>query len=746
MRKRNLLILLLLLLGVSANAQHDSLSFADDVRRVSFIRESIDNKISEYGVDVSGLLNEMLSIYQKHYTAESPQYADCLMWCAMICSRVGDDRQANALLKQSCKLFKQCGSGGFAGRDTIHEILRLDIQSAMESHYGRELYAVSYAEKSCKLKAQYFGEEKPAYLQSVLDLSQLYAERLSKRKSRLYHNIGYRSYVELVKREFCEKSESERTMYWNTAVKYINKTLDVAYKTKSRAGGENSMPVAAYDALLLSKGLLLNTTLGFENYIIESGNEEAVRALQQKKQLASQNASQKVLDSLDYVILDALKDAGLTYNIPHLSVNWKQVQAQLGDDDVAVEFFKNTDDEYAAVLVRKEMKTPRIVTLGKYVKQGKKLVPLHKLLKTNPIEYCTSDDADNLWRLSKAVWTDELLKYFPVTDTGKVFFAADGELLVTGIEYLPVLSPKKRKGPLAPYDCISDIYQIYRLSSTRELVMRDPEWANAEAVIYGGLDYGMPSEDMLADARRYASMGTEQLAFRQRGEDPAARGSIDSIKFLPGTKVEADSIVSTIRQSRQMSLDPTLYVGQNGTEASFKALSGMRKKVLHVATHGYFYNLSDSTFNRFGLGDNPLVRSGLYFAGANNKWFGEPIPAGVDDGFLTSLEIANLDFRGVDMVAMSACETGKGNISGDGVFGLQRGFKMAGANSILMSLWKVDDDATCLLMTEFYKNWMNGMGKNEALNAAKNAVRSHTEKGWDNPKYWAAFILLDGLD
>jgi CHAT domain-containing protein len=251
---------------------------------------------------------------------------------------------------------------------------------------------------------------------------------------------------------------------------------------------------------------------------------------------------------------------------------------------------------------------------------------------------------------------------------------------------------------------------------------------------------------MLADARRYASMGTEQLAFRQRGEDPAARGSIDSIKFLPGTKVEADSIVSTIRQSRQMSLDPTLYVGQNGTEASFKALSGMRKKVLHVATHGYFYNLSDSTFNRFGLGDNPLVRSGLYFAGANNKWFGEPIPAGVDDGFLTSLEIANLDFRGVDMVAMSACETGKGNISGDGVFGLQRGFKMAGANSILMSLWKVDDDATCLLMTEFYKNWMKGMDKNKALNAAKNAVRSHTEKGWDNPRYWAAFILLDGLD
>ena len=737
---------MILLLSLSAKSQTDSLAIAADVNKVTSISESVNYMIASYGTDVSYLLNEMLSIYQKHYTAESPQYADCIMWCAMICSRVGDDRQANALLKQSCKLFKQCGSGSFDGRDTIHEILRLDIQSAMESHYGRELYAVSYAEKSCKLKAQYFGAESPTYLQSVLDLSQLYAERLSKRKSRLYHNVGYNSYVELVKREFCEKSESERTMYWSTAVKYINKTLDVAYKTKSRAGGENSMPVAAYDALLLSKGLLLNTTLGFENYIIESGNEEAIRTLQQKKQLSARNVGQKTLDSLDYVILDALKEAGLTYTIPHLSVNWKQVQMQLGDDDVAIEFFKNTDNEYAAVLVRKGMKTPRIVTLEKYVKHGKKLVSLHTLLQTNPIENYTSDEADNLWHLSKAVWTDELLKYFPVTDTGKVFFAADGELLVTGIEYLPFLSPEKRKGPLSPYDCISDIYPIYRLSSTRELVMRDSEWAKAEAVIYGGLDYNMLSGDMLADARRYASVKTEQLAFRQRGNDSAVRGSVDSIKFLPGTKMEADSIVSTINQSQQMSLVPTLYTGQSGTETSFKALSGMRKKVLHIATHGYFYDMSDTEFDLFMLGDNPLARSGLFFAGANNKWFGEPIPKGVDDGFLTSLEIANLDFRGVDMVAMSACETGKGNISGDGVFGLQRGFKMAGVNSVLMSLWKVDDNATCLLMTEFYKNWMNGMGKNEALNAAKNVVRSHTEKGWDDPRYWAAFILLDGLD
>ena len=187
------------------------------------------------------------------------------------------------------------------------------------------------------------------------------------------------------------------------------------------------------------------------------------------------------------------------------------------------------------------------------------------------------------------------------------------------------------------------------------------------------------------------------------------------------------------------------YIGNKGTEASFKALSGQNTGLIHVGTHGFFYR-SDDTLNiqKYHLGNNPLSHSGLLFAGADNKWFGDSIPNGVDDGFLTALEISSLDFRGLDLVVLSACETGKGDINSDGVFGLQRGFKMASANSLLMSLWTVDDAATCMLMTEFYKNWINGKSKREALALAQQAVRSH--KGWESPHYWAAFILLDGTD
>jgi CHAT domain-containing protein len=105
-----------------------------------------------------------------------------------------------------------------------------------------------------------------------------------------------------------------------------------------------------------------------------------------------------------------------------------------------------------------------------------------------------------------------------------------------------------------------------------------------------------------------------------------------------------------------------------------------------------------------------------------------------------------MDLRALDIVTLSACQTGQGDITNDGVFGLQRGFKKAGVNSILMSLWSVDDRATSLLMTEFYKNWIAGKSKHDALEIAKQSVKAHKENGWDNPKYWAAFILLDGLD
>ena len=143
--------------------------------------------------------------------------------------------------------------------------------------------------------------------------------------------------------------------------------------------------------------------------------------------------------------------------------------------------------------------------------------------------------------------------------------------------------------------------------------------------------------------------------------------------------------------------------------------------------------------------DLSLNRSGLYFAGANTALDPEQrkfIPDGVDDGILTAKEISRLDFKGLDLVALSACETGLGEVTGEGVFGLQRGFKKAGAQTIVMSLWKVNDKPTKDLMTEFYRNLMAGKSKHDAFVSAQDKIRQK----YIDPKMWAGFIMVDGME
>ena len=117
-----------------------------------------------------------------------------------------------------------------------------------------------------------------------------------------------------------------------------------------------------------------------------------------------------------------------------------------------------------------------------------------------------------------------------------------------------------------------------------------------------------------------------------------------------------------------------------------------------------------------------------------------------NDGILTSKEISQLDLKGLDLVVLSACESALGDIREGGVYGLQRGFKKAGANTILMSLGKVDDEATKLLMVEFYRNLINGKTKHQSLKDAQLYLRTVENGKYNDPKYWASFIMLDGIN
>ena len=145
------------------------------------------------------------------------------------------------------------------------------------------------------------------------------------------------------------------------------------------------------------------------------------------------------------------------------------------------------------------------------------------------------------------------------------------------------------------------------------------------------------------------------------------------------------------------------------------------------------------TGNVYNLAQDPLLRSGLVLAGGNYAWSGKKPIEGVEDGIATAYEISQLDLSTTELVVLSACETALGDIKGsEGVFGLQRGFKMAGVKNMIVSLWQGPDKETAELMTAFYSYWMKGNTINEAFNRAQTEMRKKY-----TPYYWAAFVLVE---
>jgi CHAT domain-containing protein len=197
---------------------------------------------------------------------------------------------------------------------------------------------------------------------------------------------------------------------------------------------------------------------------------------------------------------------------------------------------------------------------------------------------------------------------------------------------------------------------------------------------------------------------------------------------LPGTAAEAEAIKSLLAGAR-------VFTGDQATETALKSVVAPR--VLHVATHGFFLEDQDlaaaTAPGSAATVEDPMLRSGLVFAGANAG------RSGADDGVLTALEAAALDLGGTELVVLSACETGVGDVrTGEGVFGLRRAFMVAGAETLVMSLWQVDDDATKRLMEEFYGRLAKGEGRAEALRQASIALLRDPARR--HPFYWASFI------
>jgi CHAT domain-containing protein len=205
----------------------------------------------------------------------------------------------------------------------------------------------------------------------------------------------------------------------------------------------------------------------------------------------------------------------------------------------------------------------------------------------------------------------------------------------------------------------------------------------------------------------------------------------NNITDLPGTETE---VVNIKKEMDQHAIGVTLYLREQATEERIYSLHS--PDVLHIATHGYWSEINHATTDGYRV-FNAMVNSGLLLSGVVNYYSAAEYPD-TYDGILTAYEAQNLDLENTSLVILSACETSLGHLdAGEGVYGLQRAFRAAGAKSIMTSLWKVDDEATKTFMISFYQNFLKTKDKFEAFRAAQKALK---EK-FPDPYYWGAFVL-----
>jgi len=485
-----------------------------------------------------------------------------------------------------------------------------------------------------------------------------------------------------------------------------------------------------YDDLVMSKSFLLESERSMYDVIKRMGTSEDMHNYTTLASMKNQvkawekdyNANADSILSVSRKVsrlenLLANRCKGYSDGTDFMDVDYDAVKHALGQNEVLIDFTdyisQTQGRKYAAYIINKVQDYPLLKAL--FAERQ-----IDSLGIVRPDMYYSEDYSEDVLKL---LW--EPLKE-NVSECTTIYYVPSQLLFQISLESLP----------LPDGSLLGSHYHFVRLSSARELVKMKSNAIGCKddtAVLYGGLQYDVETTAMAEESKKYDL--SNLLAIR--GE--IARG--DSIFHdLQGTKEEIFKIENILKDNKWQ---VTPYMGKNGTEESFLDMNGKSPRLLHLATHGFYYtpNKAEDVDYLKGYTD-AMSLSGLVMSGGNAAWLGKQLPKGVLGGILTANDIARLDLSNTDMVVLSACQTGQGKATSEGLYGLQRAFKKAGVGTIVMSLWSVSDKATSEFMIAFYEclvNPHNAWNKRKAFEEAKQIIR----KKHPDPYYWAAFVMLD---
>ncbi len=647
---------------------------------------------------------EIKKIFENRFQKNNPEYASLLNQMGLLYIQMGKMDQVEELFLKAVDVYKK----KFTENNASYAKALNDLGNfyRMQSRFDDAEKALVRARD---INLAVLSANHPEYVKSVEDLGILYWKKNDLAKAKPFYEEAMGKSVDFINHYFPPMSEAEKTKYWDVLQPRFQRFFNYAIEA---SGSDASILTDMFNYQMATKALLLSATNKIKQTILASGDkgliDDYLSWIAQKETLAryyalskeeleKQNINLSALESnannMERSLSQRSKDFSAGYSAE--MIRYDQVMSLLTDNEAVVEVIRlrgfdrdlNNESRYAIMVATKGATVPKLIVL----ENGNQLETRYSKYYKNSIQQKSEDgySYDQYWR-----------KFDPLLAGKKtIYFSPDGVYNQINVSTL-----KQPEG-----DYIINRYDLVVVGNSKDLIgikNKKPAALKKDAFLLGFPNYG--------------------------GNTVAA---------LPGTKVELEN-VSKILKSNGYRVSALSEL--EASEKNLKSVKG--PQLMHIATHGYF--LADADVNKSAAGvsaenakSNPLLRSGLLLAGASKTLMGHTIPdlQSNDNGVLTAYEAMNLSLEGTDLIILSACETGLGDVrAGEGVYGLQRAFQVAGANALIMSLWKVDDAATQLLMTNFYNNWVKS---NNKLKAFKQAQLQLMAK-YKEPYYWGAFVMM----
>lgn len=565
-------------------------------------------------------------------------------------------------------------------------------------------------------------------LQLRYDTSQ--ADSIIQQELADYNNIRYNQAIHVIN----STGEKERKLFLDKI------SQEMIWYNNLIAGKYPEVSKEAFDANLFGRNINTAVNVTLRNILATQNNDFNIELINLRKHVVSKRVPEELKDSIweqiAYIETQLLSTSNSALNgeIDYIG-NWDIIKSMLTNEDAVISFSylpkiinKNISCDYAAYITTSETELPVIVSLCN-------TDSLDNIILDNNFEASSISEiySKSPNTLASTIW-NPILPY--ILGKKNVYYTPTGILSLINIEAIPIKDGIH----------IGKYFDMKMLSSPSRIkdIKCNPS-SFQSACLFGAPVYNMDVCEMTELSNKYNNYSGIDIQENIKVLNTTLRSGWEDLPWAEHEIKDIEKLLSSAAISTKS------FLNKEATEENFKLQSGYSPDIIHIASHAFAYSLSDGdnypstayqeSINAINVNNAIMQLSGLVLSGGNNAWLGKEIPDNVEDGILTAEEISRLDLSNTKLVVLSACDTGRGHIDPvEGVWGLQRAFKEAGVESILMTLWKVPDSTTALFMEKFYTQLLKGRSVRQAV---KDAQHYLIENGASDPFYWAPFVVLD---